>query len=336
MADTSLRGRFLWHELMTTDPRSAEGFYSKVVGWKTQAWEQNPSYKIWMAGGRMMGGLTKHMEEDSKVAPPPSWFTYIGTPDVDETVDQAVALGGKVVKQAWDIPTIGRMAILQDPQAAMFYAFTPERGPVAGETIELGDFSWHELATTDWQSAWNFYQKLFGWEKTSAMDMGGGNMYQMFAYQSSRPQSGAMHATPVGGVFTKQNEMLGPPFWLPYALVRDSKRAAETIKQHGGTIVNGPMEVPGGDWIVAGLDRQGAMFAVHSRKPAGAASPKPAVAKPARPTRPTSPTQTRAAAAKKSKRARKARPVRKSRPARRSKPTRKTKSRKAARSKGRR
>jgi hypothetical protein len=318
MAD-SIRGRFLWHELMTTDPNSAQGFYSKVVGWKTQGWDQDPSYKMWMSGGRRMGGLMKHPEEANKLAPPPSWFSYIGTSDVDATVDQGVALGGKVIKRAWDIPNIGRMAILQDPQGAMFYVFTPETGPAGsldGETA-LGDFSWHELLTTDWQSAWNFYQKLFGWEKTSAMDMGGGNTYQMFGFRGR----------PMGGMFNKSKDMPGPPQWLPYALVPDSKKAAETIKQNGGTILNGPMEVPGGDWIVTGLDRQGALFAVHSKNPNAAARPRPAAASSAsaRPRARKAVSRIKAAKpARKSRPARKARSVKRARLSRRSSPARRT------------
>jgi predicted enzyme related to lactoylglutathione lyase len=332
MAD-NIRGRFLWHELMTTDPRSAEGFYTKIVGWKTKAWDQTPSYKMWMAAGRPMGGLMKHMEEDNKLAPPPSWFSYIGTSDVDATVDQAIALGGKVVKRAWDIPTIGRMAILQDPQGAMFYVFTPETGGAPPDEVPLSDFSWHELLTTNWQSAWNFYQKLLGWEKTSAMDMGGGNTYQMFAY-ASRP--GGPHGIPVGGMFNKPKEMPGPPQWLPYALVPDAKKTVEAIKQLGGSVLTGPMEVPGGDWIVTGMDRQGAMFAVHSRNPsagAAAAAPKPreggkvgttAAAKP------TAPTRHRATAKTRTVRSRKmsARSTTRSKPARRAKSQKKARSRK--------
>jgi len=245
---------------MTTDPKSAEAFYSKVVGWTAQAWEQDPSYKMWKSGDRSTGGLMAQRVENG-AGPAPQWFCYIGTPDVDTTITQTVNLGGKIMRPAMDLPNVGRFAFLSDPQGAAFAAFTP-----AGSSADqprpadpkLGDFSWHELLTTNAQAAWEFYSKLFGWEKTSAMDMGGGNMYQMFG----------LGGVPFGGMFTaKANPK---PFWLPYALVRDSKQAAETIKQAGGTVTNGPMEVPGGDWIVAGLDPQGASFAVQSKAPAAA------------------------------------------------------------------
>jgi uncharacterized protein len=251
----SVRGKFLWHELMTTDPKSAEDFYTKVVGWTTQAWQQDPNYKMWKSGDRSTGGLMAQRVVGG-VGPTPQWFCYIGTPDVDTTVKQATVFGGKIMRPAMDLPNIGRFAFLADPQGAPFAVFTPsgagdQQGP--GEP-QLGDFSWHELLTTDAQAAWDFYAKLFAWEKTSAMDMGGGNMYQMFG----------LGGVPFGGMFTATNNPKRP-YWLPYALVRDSKAAADTIARLGGTVINGPMEVPGGDWIVAGLDRQGASFAVHSK-----------------------------------------------------------------------
>jgi predicted enzyme related to lactoylglutathione lyase len=260
MAD-NMRGRFIWHELMTPDPKAAASFYGKVVGWQPKPYDKNPDYTMLNYGGKGMGGILKH---DT----PRQWLPYIATPNVDSTAREAVQLGGGVVKPAADIPDIGRFAIISDPQGALFVAFTPLPMPGLGPSDKpgLGDFQWHELMTTDAQRAWDFYQKLFGWQKTDAMEMGPGQTYQMFA-PPGRPS--------VGGMFNKP----GPAQWLSYAIVKDAKAAAKTIEAAGGKVINGPMEVPGGDWITAGLDPQGVMFAVHSKKQAAAAQPaKPASA----------------------------------------------------------
>ena len=188
--------------------------------------------------------------------PKPQWFNYIGTPDVDATVRQAVELGGKVMRPAWDIPNVGRIAFLNDPQGATFAVMTPF--PTEGnlpDPSDLGSFSWHELLSTNWQTAWDFYSRLFGWHKTDSMDMGALGTYQMFG----------LNGQTLGGMFTKSKMPSGPPFWLAYANVRDSKRAAETITKLGGTVLNGPMEVPGGGWIVTAVDPQGAAFSVFSK-----------------------------------------------------------------------
>lgn len=251
---TSLdRGLFVWHELNTTDTGSADEFYSKLVGWKTTVWDQNPAYRIWTMGREGRAGLYSIHEERTAMPPPPHWLSYIATVDVDATVRQAVELGGKVVTPAYDVRGVGRMAVLQDPQGAMFAVSAQlERAPY--KEPQVGEFSWHELLTTNALTAWEFYSKLFGWEKTEAMDMGANGVYQMFGTGGHT----------LGGLFAPR----GVPGaqWVPYVLLRDAKRAADTAKELGAAIAQGPTEVPGGDWVFTGVDRQGAMFAVHSKK----------------------------------------------------------------------
>jgi predicted enzyme related to lactoylglutathione lyase len=258
MPNATVRGRFVWHELMTTDTKSAASFFARIVGWKTQAWAPDPDYTLFVANGRRMAGLMPLPADAKAMGAPPSWLTYIGTPDVDDTARQAASLGGKILKPAADIPTVGRFAVIQDPQGAVFAAFTPAQAPQSDSEPTIGDFSWHELPTTDWRAALTFYRQLFGWEELRSMDMGPEmGTYQMYG----------LNGKTLGGMFNKPKQMPGPPSWLPYIRVADSKKVAATIKQLGGQVVNGPMEVPGGDWIVQGVDLQGAMFALHSLKP---------------------------------------------------------------------
>jgi predicted enzyme related to lactoylglutathione lyase len=272
MSDAKVRGRFVWHELLTSDPKAGAAFYTKVVGWKTQAWSEDGSYTMFVAKTGPMAGYMSLPDEAKAMGARPCWMSYIGTPDVDETARLAEQLGGTVLRAPEDIPNIGRFAVIRDPQGAVFSAYTPAQAPRAPEKTALGDFSWHELATSDLEAAFDFYRALFGWEKTESMDMGPTlGTYQMYGWKGMT----------LGGMFNKPPAMPGPPNWLPYALVPDAKRAAEIVKQLGGQIVNGPMEVPGGGWIAQGLDPQGVYFAVHSEKPTVAVVPKKPAAQPA-------------------------------------------------------
>jgi predicted enzyme related to lactoylglutathione lyase len=70
----------------------------------------------------------------------------------------------------------------------------------------------------------------------------------------------------LGGMFNASPQMPAPPGWLHCVLVDDVNRAIEAVTSGGGRVLNGPMEVPGGDWIAQCTDPQGAMFAVHARK----------------------------------------------------------------------
>jgi predicted enzyme related to lactoylglutathione lyase len=252
MADEQSRGRFVWFDLMTTDPNATAAFYPSVTGWGTEAWNLDGDYTMWIANGAPLGGVTK-------IAAParmPHWLAYIATPDVDSTVMQAEDLGARIVAHATSVPGVGRYAVLRDPQGALFAAFTPEAAAPGheGEAM-LGEFSWHELATHDYPAALRFYERLFGWEKADAIDRGGGDLYQMFR------RNGVL----LGGMFKRTAED-GPPAWLHYVLVEDVDRASAVVSDKGGTVLAPPTEVPGGDRIVQCLDPQGARFALRAKR----------------------------------------------------------------------
>ena len=268
MSNAEVLGRFVWHELLTTDTAGAAAFYPKVLPWRT-APSSMPGYTIWMAGQTQIGGLMALPAEAGST--PPHWLIYVGTPNVDATCSQAQGLGARVVKPPGDIPNVGRFAVLSDPQGATFAVFTPGGGPPPGATPSQGGFSWHELATTDVAGALRFYGQLFGWGKGPGHDMGAMGVYQIF-------QQGG---TQLGGMCNVQGPSTAPS-WLSYVHVADSGRAVAAAKSGGGRLLHGPMEVPGGSWIAMMMDPQGGAFAVQeapraaAQKPASA--PKPAAA----------------------------------------------------------
>jgi predicted enzyme related to lactoylglutathione lyase len=249
MPDKTVRGRFVWHELMTPNTAQAHRFYGKVAGWKTQAFEHDPSYQMFAAGSGALGGTVERAEA------PAAWLSFIATTDLETTVGDAMQLGAKVLTNVTPIPGgAGQWAVLQDPQGATF-AIYQSAGPHASEKPpKRGEFSWHELATTDYKGAFEFYSKLFGWEAAGEADMGPLGTYFMFG----------RNGTPLGGMFIKPAEMIGEPSWCGYIRVKDLNKAVGTAKAAGATLINGPMEVPGGDWVAQLVDPQGAMFAVHT------------------------------------------------------------------------
>jgi hypothetical protein len=273
-----MKGQFVWHELMTTDAKAAAGFYSKVAKLKTQPAPFEKTYTMFVGSGQPMGGLMVLAGDATAQGTPPSWLSYIGTANVDDTARKAESLGGKVIKSPAPVPDGGRFAILQDPQGAVFaiYGYAQGQGGQAPPAeIPLGHSSWHELATTDHAVAFSFYQQLFGWQTTSLMDMGPQGVYRMFGPAGAKD--------PFGGMYTKAPGSPGGPNWLPYIKVADARPATKTAKSSGAQILSGPMQVPGGGWISMGLDPQGAAFAIHSvaaaAKPAAAAKKKAAPAK---------------------------------------------------------
>lgn len=256
MADTP-NGRFCWYELMTTDPDAAADFYGRVAGWTTCPWGEgeNP-YIMWMNGETPVGGLM----ELPKEGVPACWLGYVSTPDVDATNEKVRSLGGSILEEL-AIPQVGRISVVRDPQGGVLSVIEPEGdAPGHDAMAAVGEVSWHELGTTDWEAAWRFYSELFGWQESSRMEMpGDAGVYQMFS----------RGAHPLGGMFnlhgaTPDDAPAMPVGWAFYVRVPDARAAVETIKELGGEVMNGPMEVPGGDLVAQCKDPQGVVFAVHS------------------------------------------------------------------------
>lgn len=242
-------GRFSWHELMTTDPDAARGFYHRIAGWTTSPWEDGEQpYEMWMNGETPIGGLIELPAPEV----PPCWMVYLSTPDLTATLEKVKSLGGSVLTEI-GVPMVGRFAVIADPQGAVIAVIEPE-GEAGGHDgpAVVGEFSWCDLATTELDAAWSFYAQVFGWQAADRMDMGPRGSYQMFN-RGAHPLGGMLNApegTPVG--------------WYYYVRVPDAHVAAETVKQLGGRVTAGPMQVPGGDFMAHCLDPQGVAFAVHS------------------------------------------------------------------------
>jgi predicted enzyme related to lactoylglutathione lyase len=256
-AVSALLGRPVWYELMTSDPAAAETFYKKVVGWTAAPFEESPNpYTVFKRSGDV--GVAGLMKTPDGMNMPPFWSMYIAVPKLEEALAHIKRLGGSELSGIIDVPTVGRLEMVKDPQGAAFYIIEPEpRGERPETAPEVGEASWHELMTTDMDAAMKFYQDVFGWKPSESMDMGEMGRYQMF----DRPHG------MIGGMMNKGPEMANvPPYWGIYFRVPDVDAAVERVKANGGQILNGPMEVPGGDRILNALDPQGAAFSLHSKK----------------------------------------------------------------------
>jgi predicted enzyme related to lactoylglutathione lyase len=269
-----MHGQYIWYELTTPDVDAAKKFYPRFTGWGTQAFDKD--YTMWTTGGVPVAGLFRLTDEMAQQGVPPNWMPYVEANDVDETAAKAVSLGGKIMHGPDDIPGAGRFAVVQDPQGAVFgiYKSSNPTGAWDGTPV-IGRFSWHELMTTDYVAAFEFYRALFGWEKTGEMDMGGGQNYFMYG------KGDQMY----GGMYNATADMAGMhPFWLLYINVPDVGKAVTTATKAGATIHRPQMDIPGGSIAILG-DPQGAGFAVHhvnapaDAKPAARAPAKPATKK---------------------------------------------------------
>ena len=250
-------GQFVWYDVMTTDVPAAKTFYEQVIGWEGRdSGMEGAQYTLFSAGSAMVGGLMPIPDDAKKMGAGPCWTGYVAVADVDQGVQRVKQLGGMVHRAPADIPGVGRFAVVADPHGAVFILFKGQgEAPPTPPDGTHGHVGWHELRAGDGESDFAFYVEMFGWMKLDAMDMGAMGKYLIFSTGGG----------PAGGIMTKTPDM-PMPFWLYYFNVDAIDAAAARVKKGGGKVVNGPMEVPGGSWIVQCVDPQGAMFALVAPK----------------------------------------------------------------------
>jgi predicted enzyme related to lactoylglutathione lyase len=241
---------WIWYQLTAADKPAAEAFYRAVVGWKMQPFGGAQDYTVLGADDGNVGGISTASDSGDS----PGWRGYIGVEDVDATAARITAAGGTLVHAPADIPDVGRIAAVADPQGVPFLLL---RGsvrhaapPEAFKPNAPGHVGWNELHTTDWARGFDFYAALFGWQRLDAMDMGPMGTYQLFG----------VGAAPIGGMLNSPN--FPRPAWLFYFNVESIDAAQRRVLANGGAVVHGPSEVPGGAWIIQATDPQGVIFAL--------------------------------------------------------------------------
>lgn len=253
------QGQFFWYDIMTTDTKAAARFYSTVVGWGTlEQGTAGKEYTVFTVNGQGVAGLMPIPEDVAQQGAKPGWMGYISVEDVDAGAAELKKLGGTLHREPQTVPGIIRFAVVSDNQGAAFYI---ARGLAKQTMPEFpmdmpGTVGWRELYATNLKSAFAFYQAMFGWTKGDSIDMGEMGTYQLFMTGGS---------TAAGGMVTKPPS-IPRPFWGYYFNVPAIDAAVDRVNSAGGTVMMGPQQVPGGQWIVQCKDPQSAYFALVGPK----------------------------------------------------------------------
>jgi predicted enzyme related to lactoylglutathione lyase len=242
-------GRFVWHELMTTDPAKSVAFYSALVDWSIHEMPMglDSTYRIFNRGTTGVAG--------AMVAPPgmPSaWLVYVGSDDVDATVARVTENGGSILVPPTTVPDMLRFAVAVDPQGGCFGVFMG-LGPTPPNLPEgPGAFVWDELHTKDQRAAAAFYGAVFGWTgKTRADDP-----MQYWHWK---------HGTEDVGGMTDLQSPHAPPHWLPYLAVNDVAASTAKVRELGGAVLMDAITIERVGTFSIVQDTTGATFALfHS------------------------------------------------------------------------
>lgn len=244
-------GTFCWTDLGTSDLEGATTFYSGLFGWRTDVLPGQAAgdYTLLLIGDALVAacypaGASQH----------PAWLSYVSVVDADATAARTVDLGGTVLREAADIASSGRMALLADPTGAVFAAWQARDHVGAALVNEPGALVLNQLNTDDPETAQRFYGELFGWRVEHT---GTGEQPYWGFYNGDTVNVGMMPLPP---------GTPAPAHWLVYFTAAELDAAAARIADLGGRVLVAPTVVPPGRVLVAN-DPQGAVFALFESLP---------------------------------------------------------------------
>jgi predicted enzyme related to lactoylglutathione lyase len=242
-----MAGNFTWFDLSSDDNAASIQFYTKLMGWTTEAW--GDAYTMFKSSKGSFGGVMPLGDAAKQMGAPPNWMGYIAVDDVDAACAKATSLGGRVYVPGTDIPGTGRFGVLADPAGAVIAVF--KSANPSGEPNRA--VAWCELASTDPGASWTWLAAMFGWKKGDSMEMPGGGVYQMI-----NGDEGAFAG------MSKAQPGMPMSAWAFYFGCNDCRASFAKAIEMGCREMYAPMQVPGGGWAALLVDPQGAAFGLFS------------------------------------------------------------------------
>jgi len=259
--DTYPHGVPSWVEALVPDPGTATDFYAGIFGWQFDGpgkMPDEPSSEYFVARVRDRDVAGIGSQPDG--APSPVWTTHVRTDSAHATAEAAAAAGGTVVRAPFEVPPVGRMAVLADPVGARFVAWEAEGREGAQLVNEPSAWAMSTLFTPDAAAAEEFYGSVFGWNRESFGEPV--SMFRLPGFVGGEPQQPVPRDV-VAAMVDVGPDSGAPAQWRPDFWVADIDEVAVKVAELGGTVIEQPAEVPGvpmRSGVVA--DPYGATFSV--------------------------------------------------------------------------
>lgn len=237
---------FVWYENATTDKAASKAFYTEVIGWKTHEMDMGPAgtYVAFVAGEKPRGGIVSAQD-----GVPSHWVSYLRVQDVDATATAAKGHGGSVLAAPFNVPGVGRISVIADPQGAVFALFHEEGDDAQNAPAGAGAFHWTELWAGDIEAVLPFYEQTLGLT-TEKMAMPDGDYFLL--KDGDRMVGGAMQSRVAEA----------PAMWLPWVQVDDVDGTVARATSKGGDVKAPAFDVPGIGYMSIIGDNAGAVIGV--------------------------------------------------------------------------
>jgi len=240
-------GKFIWHDLLTPDPRSAGKFYEELFGWQI---DYEGHYAVVRHGGKRIAGILQVEPADGRIRDG-VWLPSVSVADVDAAASLVEANGGKILKGPVDMDQRGRAVLIRDSQRADLVLLSAKGGDPADAEAAIGDWLWDEIWTIDPDSTREFYQSVLGYD-----EMVLGDKYEVFMHKGEW-RAGVRH------LLDSKERMA----WVPVVRVADPVATAQRVGELGGVVWVAPDEAPSnGDTALIG-DATGALLLIQRWPP---------------------------------------------------------------------
>lgn len=249
-------------DTLTPDLNTALDFYRGVFGWEFAGPGPMPGdppgdYYLARVNGDDVAGIGSTV---AGATAPPAWNTYVAVASADEAAAEAVAAGGSVVVEPFDVAPAGRMAVVGDPAGASFSVWEAGTRQGAARVNEPSAWAMSLLTTPDPGAAERFYERLFGWQAEAFGD--GVWLWRRPGYVGGEPAQPVPRD--VVAAMTAGNER--PAGWGVDFWIADADAAAAAAPALGGTVVMAPFqEATFRRTVIAAPD--GAAFSVSQKLP---------------------------------------------------------------------
>jgi predicted enzyme related to lactoylglutathione lyase len=239
-------GTFCWADLATPDAEGAKAFYGGLLGWEfvDRPAGDEAIYTMCQVRGRDVCALYQAREGQ-----PSAWLQYIAVDSATHEAERIAAKGGTVHQQPFDVMSAGTMAVVADPQGAVFALWQAGESFGAQLVNEPGAMVWNQLNTTDLEAAVAWYADVFGWDIERSLD-------DYFGIRNQGSLNGGMMTIPAeaGDV---------PPHWFVSFTVADDAAAMEGVAELGGQVMVPPAPIDVGRFSVL-RDPQGVFFGLYA------------------------------------------------------------------------
>lgn len=252
-SDRPLPGKFVWHNLVTSDPEAARAFYGALFGWDFDV-KEGGRYSVILHRGRNVGGIL----DATTAGDPPKrahWLSAVSVTDLDGSLQAVRAAGGKQLETPIDVAGIGRVVTVEDADGALLHLLAPAHGDPPDQDTAVHGWLWHELLANDTKRALSFYEEAFGYQ-VKAVTRDSGRDYNVL-WSSGGPRAAVLE-NPFDDVRS---------VWVPYVRVEDPEALGTAVEALGGKVIIAPRPDLRNGTLAVVVDPSGAPLALQKWSP---------------------------------------------------------------------